>query len=167
MKGRVRARPTDGAVFYGVALAAGMPVTGIVLKSIEARRFSDVVPNQQIRIDHNSTLTLVAREADDRMRVEFGYTTSYGPLGVIKIEGTLSFSDPGAGVAADGWATTRNLPPDMAQQVHGAVMGMAVPEAVGLAKELRLPPPIPLPQIQFQQAPAKPKADSFGSPEVG
>jgi hypothetical protein len=158
-----------GAVFYGPRLAGRVPVTGIVLRSIEARRFSDPVPNQQIRIDHNSTLTLVAREADDRLRVEFGYTTSYGPLGVIKIEGTLSFADPGAGVAADAWATTRNLPPEMAQQVHSAVMGMAVPEAVGLAKELRLPPPIPLPQIQFQgAAPAgKPKADSFGSPEVG
>jgi hypothetical protein len=157
------------AVFYGGLLSAAMPVTGIVLRSIEARRFSDPVPNQQIRIDHNSTLTLVAREADDRMRVEFGYTTSYGPLGVIKIEGTLSFTDPAAGTAADGWATTRNLPPEMAQQVHGAVMGMAVPEAVGLAKELRLPPPIPLPQIQFQgQAQvAKAKPDSFGSPEVG
>jgi hypothetical protein len=158
-----------GAVFYATRLGAAVPVTAIQLRSIEARRFSDPLPNQQIRIDHNSTLTLVAREADDRLRVEFGYTTSYGPLGVIKIEGTLSFTDPTAGAAADAWATSRNLPPEMAQQVHGAVMGMAVPEAVGLAKELRLPPPIPLPQIQFQApaAPAKPKADSFGSPEVG
>ncbi len=148
-----------------------MPVTNIVLKSLEARRYQDIQPNQQIRIDHNSTITLVVKEAADRMRVEFGYTTSYGPLGVVKIEGVLSFTDPAAGTAADGWATTRNLPPDMAQLVHSAIMGMAVPEAVGLAKEIRLPPPIPLPQIQFQQqgaAPAaKPAKDSYGSPEIG
>lgn len=144
-------------------------MTGIQLKTIEARRFADAIPNQQIRIDHNSTLTLVAREGTDRLRIEFGYTTSYGPLGVIKIEGTLSFQDPTAEAAVDGWATSRNLPPEMAQQVHSAIMSTAVPEAVGLAKELRLPPPIPLPQIQFQGAPAaKPSPAPAGySPEIG
>lgn len=144
-----------------------MPVTSVQLKALEARRYQDPAPNSQVRIDHNSTITLVAREADDRMRVEFGYTTSYGALGVVKVEGLLHFQAPNAGVAADGWATTRNLPQDMAQQVHTAIMSAAVPEAVGLAKDIRLPPPIPLPQIQFQgQAAAKPK-DSYGSPEIG
>ncbi|MCA1819910.1 MAG: hypothetical protein ABR562_01535 [Thermoplasmatota archaeon] len=143
-----------------------MQVTAIQLKTLEARRFQDMVPNQQIRIDHNSTISLVVKEAADRMRVEFGYTTSYGPLGVIKVEGHLTFADPGAGAAADGWATTRNLPPDMAQVVHSAIMGMAVPEAVGLAKELRLPPPIPLPQVQFQGQAAKKAPDPYGA-EVG
>lgn len=147
-----------------------VPVTGISLKALEARKYQDAVANQQVRVDHNSTISLVAREAPDRMRVEFGYTTSYGPLGVVKVEGALLFMDPGAGVAADGWAQTRNLPPEMAQQVHGAIMAACVPEAVGLAKELRLPSPIPLPQIQFQpgaQKPATTRPDSYGSPEVG
>lgn len=144
-----------------------MPVTGIALKALEARRFQDAQPNQQIRIDHNSTINLVVREAADRMRVEFGYTTSYGPLGVVKVEGVLTFADPAAGSAADGWATSRTLPPEMAQAVHSAIMGTAVPEAVGLAKEIRLPPPIPLPQIQFQAPPPKPPKDSYGSPEIG
>lgn len=136
-----------------------MHVTGIVLRALEARRYQDPVPNSQIRIDHNSTITMVAKEAPDRLRVEFGYTTSYGPLGVVKVEGALSLVDPNAGAAADGWATTRNLPPEMAQAVHSAIMARAVPEAVGLAKDLNLPPPIPLPQIQFQgQKPAAPAA---------
>jgi hypothetical protein len=142
-------------------------VTAVNLKALEARRYQDLVPNTQIRIDHNSTITLVVRESDDRIRVEFGYTTSYGPLGVVKVEGTLQYSGPNAGAAADGWATTRNLPSDVAQQVHSAIMASAVPEAVGLAKDIRLPPPIPLPQIQFQGQ-AKPAAkDTYGSPEIG
>ena len=147
-----------------------MPVTNITLRSLEARRDQDMQPNQQIRIDHNSTINLVAKEAADRMRVEFGYTTSYGPLGVVKVEGALSLNDPAAGSAADGWAQTRNLPPEMAQMVHSAIMAACVPEAVGLAKELRLPSPIPLPAIQFQPPPqtkTPPKPDMYGSPEVG
>ncbi|MHB8633481.1 MAG: hypothetical protein ACYDBQ_05855 [Thermoplasmatota archaeon] len=142
-------------------------MTTIVLKALEARKYQEPVPNQQIRVDHNSTINLVAKETNDRMRVEFGYTTSYGPLGVVKVEGTLQLSDPGAGTAADGWAQTRNLPPEMAQMVHSAIMAACVPEAVGLAKELRLPSPIPLPAIQFQGAKPAPKPDSYGSPEVG
>jgi hypothetical protein len=145
-------------------------VTGVQFKAVEARRYQDAVPNSQIRIDHNSNISLVAKEAPDRMRVEFGYTTSYGPLGVVKIEGELRWTDAGAGAAADAWASSRNLPPDVAQAVHSAIMSAAVPEAVGLAKEVRLPPPIPLPQVRLQkgadQAKAKP-ADPYGSPEVG
>jgi len=149
-----------------------VPVTAVQLKAVEARRFTDAAPNTQIRIDHNSTINVVVREAEDRMRVEFGYTTSYGALGVVKVEGSLTFQAPNAGAAADGWASTRNLPPEMAQQVHTAIMSASVPEAVGLAKDIRLPPPIPLPQIQFQGQPAAGKApaakpDSWGSPEVG
>jgi hypothetical protein len=148
-----------------------MQITGIQFRALEARRYQDAVANQQIRIDHNSTLTLVVKDGEDKLRVEFGYTTSYGPLGVIKVEGALTLTDPGAGAAADAWATTRNLPPDMAQAVHSAIMGAAVPEAVILAKDLRMPAPIPLPQIQFQKPAGAPgtstaKAGDY-NPEVG
>lgn len=149
-----------------------MPVTAVQLKALEARRFQDPTPNTQIRIDHNSTITMVVKEASDRLRVEFGYTTSYGALGVVKVEGSLLYTDPAASEAADAWSATRNLPSNVAQQVHSAIMSAAVPEAVGLAKDIRLPPPIPLPQIQFQGqaktgAGTPAKIDSYGSPEVG
>ena len=147
-----------------------MQITGIQFRSLEARRYQDTVANQQIRIDHNSTLNLVAKDGADKLRVEFGYTTSYGPLGVIKVEGALTLTDPNAGAAADAWATTRNLPPEMAQAVHSAIMGAAVPEAVILAKDLRMPPPIPLPQVQFQKPAASATTTTKPgdyNPEVG
>jgi hypothetical protein len=43
-------------------------------------------------------------------------------------------------------------------------MRVCVPEAVGIAKNLQLPPPIPLPQVQIQ-AQGKPAASGHG-PEV-
>jgi len=145
-------------------VATAVPVTAITLRSMEARRYQDT-PGQQVRVDHNSNISLVAKEADDRMRVEFSYTTSYGPLGVIKLEGALQFQDAGAGAAAESWGQSRILPPEMAQAVHGAVLSTCIPEAVGLAKTLRMPPPIPLPQVQMQAKPA-PAKDSYGSPET-
>lgn len=144
-----------------------MQITGIQFRAIEARRYQDPTPNTQIRIDHNSTLNLVVKESEDRLRIEFGYTTSYGALGVVKLEGVMGVQDAGAGAAADAWAQTRNLPTDMAQAVHSAIMTAAVPEAVGLAKDVRLPPPIPLPQIQFQKPAAATAKSGDYNPEVG
>ncbi len=132
-----------------MAFGRPVPVTRLVLKTVEARRYQDAQANTQIRVDHNSNLSHVRRLGDDEMEVEFGYTTSYGPLGLVKVEGVLALSHQGAGSAADEWTKTRNLPPELAQQVHGAIMSACVPEAVGLAKTIRLPPPIPLPQIRF------------------
>lgn len=140
----------DAARFFTPArLPRPVPVKNVTLKSIEARRFQDQVQGQKIRIDHNSNISQVQADGDGRMRVDFGYTTSYGALGVIKLEGTLFFEDPKAGEYAKKWAETRNLPNEVAQQVHGAIMSTAVPEAVGLTKTLRMPPPIPLPQVKF------------------
>ncbi len=95
---------------------------------------------------------MVRARGDEDMEVEFAYTTGYGSIGLVKIEGSLAFRGEGAGEAAEEWNKTHNLPPAMAQEVHGAIMAACVPQAVGLAKDLRLPPPIPLPQVRFQEA---------------
>lgn len=152
-------------------VAAAMAVLGVVLKAVEARRFQDMQPNQQVRIDHNSNLALVEAESDDRLRIDFAYTTSYGPLGVVKLEGQLRVRVEDAAGTAKKWGQDRNLPPELAQQVHGAILQACIPDAVGLAKTIRLPPPIPLPQVQFKRktadAEAQGSVDSYGSPEVG
>ena len=148
-----------------------MPVTGVQFRSFEARRYQDPAANAQIRVDHNSNIGLVTKDSEEKIRVEFAYTTSYGPIGLIKIEGTLGYTGPTAGAAADAWGKDRNLPTDVAQHVHSAIMAAAVPQAVGLAKDLRLPPPIPLPQVQIKgkggpAGPAPSGPDKF-SPEIG
>ncbi len=146
-----------------------MAVLGVVLKATEARRFQDGQPSGQVRIDHNSNISLVEAEGNDRIRVDFAYTTSYGALGVVKVEGSLRVGVEDAPGVAAAWGDKRNLPPATAQQVHSAIMNTCIPEAVGLAKNIRLPPPIPLPQVKIEgQAPATPPAqDPYGSPEIG
>jgi hypothetical protein len=54
------------------------------------------------------------------------------------------------------------MPNQTASHIHTAVMHACVPEAVGIAKDLGLPPPIPLPQVHLG---AKPSKGQF-SPEV-
>lgn len=130
-----------------------VPVTGIQFKAFEARRYQDggAQRPQKVRVDHNSSLTRVEKTGEDAVRIEFGFTTSYGAVGMVKLEGVLSYrcDDPAATVGA--WEKDRNLPQAEAQEVHSAILGASLPEAVGLAKGVRLPPPIPIPQVRFQQ----------------
>jgi hypothetical protein len=142
-----------------------MLIKTIKLKSIEARRYSD--PDEkprQIRIDHNSQISQVTNPTEKHLTIEFQYTASYGPIGMIKIEGTMLCEDADAKQFAKEWLDTRKLPDQLASTIHTAVMHSCVPEAVGIAKDLGLPPPIPLPQVQLSSDPKK--GQSHGGMEV-
>ena len=140
-----------------------MKIRNVQLKTIEARRYIDRKERpKQVRIDHNSTFNNITPVKDDLSNVEFQYTASYGPIGVIKLEGSLLYENDDAKKIANEWNKTRKLPNPVASQLHTAVMHACVPEAVGLAKDLGLPPPIPLPQVRLGEQPKKGQA----GPEV-
>ena len=56
------------------------------------------------------------------------------------------------------------MPNQIASQFHTAVMHACVPEAVGIAKDLALPPPIPLPQVKLGGS--QPTKSGQDGPEV-
>lgn len=140
-----------------------MKIRNIQLKSIEARRY--IEKNQrpkQVRIDHNSTVNQFRDVDEEKATIDFQYTASYGPVGMIKLEGSIYFEDKEAKKIAEDWKKTRKMPDQIASHVHTAVMHGCVPQAVGIAKDLGLPPPIPLPQVRLG---SKPKKGESG-PEV-
>ena len=117
---------------------------------------------KQVRINHNSTITQIHDIKIKQATIDFQYTASYGPVGMIKLEGSLTYEDDNARKIAIDWKNTRKMPNKIASQIHTVVMHACVPEAVGIAKDLGLPPPIPLPQVRLGE---KPKRAEFG-PEV-
>ena len=141
-----------------------MKIKNIQLKSIEARRYIDHGERpKQVRIDHNSTVTQIITLKNDQASINFQYTASYGPVGMIKLEGSLLYEHNDARKIAKEWNETRKMPNQIASHIHTAVMHACVPEAVGLAKDLGLPPPIPLPQVRLG---AQPKTGQISGPEV-
>lgn len=132
-----------------------VPVAGVQFRSIEARRYQDKFAGQ-VRVDHNSNFQSVTQQGD-ALRIDFAFTTSYGAIGMIKIEGSLAWKGDAAPVLAH-WTEKRALPPEVAQEVHGGVLGACMPEAVMLARDLRMPPPMPIPQVKFQQKDAAAEA---------
>lgn len=141
-----------------------MTVKAVELLSIDAKRYART-PQQlgQVRIDHNSTVTVVREAMPGNASVEFRYTASYGAAGIITIEGALVWEGTPTFDAAklvESWRASAQMPPDIASEIHTVVMRVCLPEAVGIAKNLQLPPPIPLPQVKFQD----PKATAQAKP---
>ena len=142
-----------------------MKIRNVRLKTIEARRYNEGEQKpRQIRIDHNSAMTHMNYEKNNVATIGFQYTASYGPVGMIKFEGSLLYENDDAKKLTDQWNETRKISNEIASRIHTAVMHACVPEAVGIAKNLGLPPPIPLPQVRL--GPDAKKGQGHIGPEV-
>jgi hypothetical protein len=128
-----------------------MPVKSVDLTSIDARRFSK--PEEKIRnvrIDNNSTVTLITELNDTEASIDFRYTANYGGIGMIKIEGTIVYEGE-ASALAQRWGAKNNMPDEVASEIHTAIMRVCVPEAMLISRDIKLPPPFPLPQVNIQK----------------
>jgi hypothetical protein len=127
-----------------------MPVKSLELTSIDAKRFAKSGERfRNVRVDHNSTVTQVIPQGDDLALVEFRFTANYTGIGVIKIEGSLRFEGE-ARPLAEMWSKSGKMSDQVASEIHTAIMNACIQEAVIIARDLRLPPPIPLPIVNVK-----------------
>jgi hypothetical protein len=127
-----------------------MPVRSLELTSIDAKRFTKSGERvRNVRVDHNSTVTQVHPVDEKVALVEFRFTANYTGIGVIKIEGTLKFEGQ-AKAMANMWSKSGKMPDQAASEIHTAIMNSCIQEAVVIARDLRLPPPIPLPVVNVK-----------------
>ena len=143
-----------------------MKITRTLIKAINAERFVELgeKPQGQIRIDHNSQVKRIKLGEKDQAIIEFEYTASYGAVGIIRIQGGLFVSHPDIKKIAAEWQESKKMENQLAGTIHTTVMRICVPEAVGIAKDLELPPPIPLPQVRLGNK--SPNAKGHVGPEV-
>ena len=137
-----------------------MAIKSFELASIDAKRLMKLQAGQvNVRIDQNSTITFMNALSDTEASIDFRFSANYRAqteevIGLIKIEGTLVYQGKARDVVKQ-WNTTQQMPNEVANEVHTAIMTTCIPEAVMVARDLRLPPPIPLPAVNIQ-GPAKP-----------
>jgi len=128
-----------------------MQVKGFEANGIEAKRFSKVGERfVNIRIDQNSSVTRISKASDDTASVEFRFTTNYAGIGYIRIEGQVLLSGD-ASTLVDEWTKTGSMADEIANIVHNLIVSNCIPIALLVARDVRLPPPIPLPKINIQR----------------
>ncbi|MFQ5837756.1 MAG: hypothetical protein ACE5HJ_03130 [Thermoplasmata archaeon] len=127
-----------------------MPVRSLELTSIDAKRFTKSGERvRNVRVDHNSTVTQIHSMDEGLAGIEFRFTANYTGIGVIKIEGGLRYEGD-AKALSEMWSQTGKMPDNVASEIHTAIMNSCIQEAVIIARDLRLPPPIPLPVVNVK-----------------
>jgi len=131
-----------------------MPVKGFELNAVDGKRFfkaGDKLGN--LRIDNNGTVTLVTEVGAREANVDFRFTTNYmgqeGVIGRIQIEGRVVFDGDARAIVRE-WSGQGRMPDEVASEVLTVIMNNCIPEATMIARDLRLPPPIPIPPVQVQ-----------------
>jgi len=151
-------------------LSVRMPVKGFELTALDGKRmYKSGEQLGNLRIDNNGTVTLVTEVNEREATMDFRFTTNYVAMqrviGVIEIEGRVLFEGDARGIVRE-WSGQHRMPDPVASEVLTVIMNNCIPEATMIARDLRLPPPIPIPPVQIQSTPPPPKGRR-GSPEVG
>ena len=130
-----------------------MQIRSLETTAIEAKRFSKSGEKMMnIKIENNSAITQISRAEGDMHQIEFRFTANYTGLGYIKIEGHLNVSDLSEKMM-DDWRRTNNLPLEEANAVHNTVVSNCMVTALIVAREIKLPSPMPIPRINMQKKP--------------
>ena len=126
-----------------------MPVRNLDMKEIEARRFTK--PGErfsQINVNFNVSITNITPAGESTVNVDFRFTVNYAGIGLMRMEGTILYEGNVAEIT-ERWNRKKAMPEMMANEVHGAIINTCVTEAFILARDLHMPPPLPIPQPNF------------------
>jgi hypothetical protein len=128
-----------------------MQVKSFEMSVIEAKRFSKSGERMtNIRIDQNSSITQVVRLSEESISVDFRFTANYAGMGFIKIEGQI-IGEGNANEIMTEWAKDGSMPVEEANVVHNTIVANCLPTALLVARDIKLPPPFPLPHINVQK----------------
>lgn len=126
-----------------------MAIKNFEIRSIDAERYSEKgEARKNLRVDHNSSVTRIKKIKNDLNELNFRFNINYSNMGKIKIEGKILFQGDYPDLAKK-WKENNQMPQEVAQQIHSTIISNCVPQAVVLAKDLQLPPPIPLPKVNL------------------
>ncbi len=143
-----------------------MPIANFELKSIDAERFTEKgATRKNIRVDHNSSVTRMTQVDKNNCIIGFRFTANYKGMGRIEIEGQLTYRGDIPDLAAH-WNKENQMPSKIANEVHSTVISNCIPEAVFIARDLQLPPPIPLPKVNIPDKKNQKKKKRKGGMEV-
>ena len=135
-----------------------MPVVGLAFNKIVIEKYGPV--KGKVSVNNNVALKDVERSdltvgptKQNALRFHFEFTAKYEPkLGDMTMIGFLTFFDKPEKVTEimDGWKKDKKIPKDIMSSVLNTVLSRCNIEALIFAREVNLPPPIPLPKVNVK-----------------
>ena len=133
-----------------------MPVVALQFAKIVVEKHAPV--KGKVKVDNNVTLTNV-EEADlsvgqskqGVLKFHFNYTAKYEPkIADMNFTGYLTFLEKPEKVKeiTKSWEKEKKVPKEILSSVLNTILSRCNVEALILAREVNLPPPIPMPKVQ-------------------
>lgn len=118
----------------------------LFVRGIEARRFlKEGEKTSKVGINNNSSIINMEKK-DGELAIDFVFTSIYNPsIASIKIDGTLYYRGDDIEDILETWKKEKTI---RRIDIQNVIIEKGLMEAVILAKELNVVPPIPLPRIQ-------------------
>ena len=139
-----------------------MPVTGLVIRDMEARRIKDI--SKELEIANDTKLTKV-EEIDipmfgkKGMNVWFKYSTVYQDraskekIAEINVGGTILYMSDKHEEMIRQWNETKKLPEDVNVEILNALLRRCITKAIVLSEDIQVPPPVMIPHAKRKGAP--------------
>lgn len=141
-----------------------MPVVGFTFTKMQVEKSE--APLTKINLSTNIVISDVSRvplslgaSKEEALKMGFSFDSTYEPkLGSVKLEGFLLYLDGKEGMTAieKNWKKEKRLPKNLHNQLLNHIHSKCAVEAIGLTKEIGLPPPIPLPRLNFEEKETSP-----------
>ncbi|MBS3148573.1 hypothetical protein J4219_06815 [Candidatus Woesearchaeota archaeon] len=135
-----------------------MPVVGLAFEKIVIEKHGPV--KGKVQVNNNvaikdvvKTELAVGPTKQTAIKFQFEFTAKYEPkLGDMVMNGFLTFFDKPEKVTEilDSWKKDKKIPKDIMSSVLNTVLSRCNVEALIFAREVNLPPPIPLPKVQIK-----------------
>lgn len=130
-----------------------MPVVGMIIKNIDAKRVEEVTGG--IRVNNSTNLKDV-KEQDlpainkKGLSISFDFKAEYEdekkkPIANITISGNVFYIDAEQNKILKDWKKDKKLPEDVNIQAINAVLRKCITKSIEISEDLQLPPPVPLP----------------------
>ena len=125
----------------------------LFVKGIEARRFlKEGEKPPKVGISNNSSVINIEKR-DGELAIDFVFTSIYNPsIASIKIDGTLYYRGDDVEDIYSTWQSEKTI---KSSHIQNVIIEKGLMEAVILAKELNVVPPIPLPRIADEEKKAQ------------
>jgi len=132
-----------------------MPVVGLQFSKIVVEKFGPVkgkvqVNNNVALKDVEKTELTIGPVKHGALKFHFEFVANYEPkIANMTMNGFLTFFEKPEKVKeiVDGWKKDKKIPKDVMSSVLNTVLSRCNVEAILFAREVNLPPPIPLPKV--------------------
>ncbi len=135
-----------------------MAILGISLKNIKGEINEKVTPDGDINVSSTPTIESVSKKdldlfsMKDVLAIEFRFKTAYEPkIGEIVMEGEVLYQTDKTKDVINRWKKEKKMEEGLATEILNAIFRKCLTQAIAVAHELRLPPPIVFPVVRAQK----------------